>query len=421
MKKYYINFKENLKNDYVNYVINVFLQASRFGNYYLLALTIEKEYYSIFSMILLSSNYLNNSNLGAINGMKKQIPLEQHFMTKEQINSSCSSVFYFNIFSTIFFAFIVSLLLFFTFDKFNLFIFLINIVNAFTVSCLFFFQSYYISKGEFSRLKQVQLLQTIVFCVLLATILLKDLNIYLIISCLFNFLLVIYFYKKESFTYSFDILIIKQHIKVGLPFMITGLLFLLYQSIDRIIITQAGDINLLAIYSFSWLVSSSLNLVTNLGSEFMLNRGANSYGVSKKHILLVKTLLKYNLNIVLVLLPLVISAILVIEYGIPVFLPKYNQAIPVIKYLLVVVFIQSFTLWISNYLYIMDKQKKVIILIIALIVFYLLCIIFVVSYFSHGYTDLIYAQLFLLVNIIYSFSLFFFVRKEIILIIKKLV
>lgn len=421
MKKYYIDFKENLKNDYVNYVINVFLQASRFGNYYLLALTIEKEYYSIFSMILLSSNYLNNSNLGAINGMKKQIPLEKHFMTKEQINSSCSSIFYFNIYSTIFFAFLVSLLLFFTFDKFNLFIFLINIVNAFTVSCLFFFQSYYISKGEFSRLKQVQLSQTIVFCILLASILLKDLNIYLIISCLFNLLLVIYFYKKENFTYSFDILIIKQHIKIGLPFMITGLLFLLYQSIDRIIITQDGDINLLAIYSFSWLVSSSLNLVTNLGSEFMLNRGAINYGLSKNHISLVKTLLKYNLNIILVLLPLVISAILVIEYGVPLFLPKYNQAIPVIKYLLIVVFIQSFTLWISNYLYIMDKQKKVIILIIALIVFYLLCIIFVFSYFSRGYTDLIYAQLFLLVNIIYVFSLFFFVRKEIILTIKKLV
>lgn len=404
--------KTILVNDAMIYFSNGFLQLTKFSSYYLLAKFLNNEVYGTFSIILLTSSYLNNSNIGTINSMKRQIPI--FFGDKKLPSIIPNTIFHFNLLSTFFFSLGLSLYYKSVIDRFDLIYVLLNIIMSVCTSSLFYFQSYFISTRRFDVLKYFQFYQAgILLFTIFSFLIQKSLISFLIIFNTLNLLLILKYYFQYELAIKISVKILKNFIKDGFPIMVVGLVFLLFQSIDRIFLTYNNNLKVFSFYSFSWTVVNSLNLITNIGSEFMLSRAGYEYGKLNDLNELVKNLLRGNFKVIL--LAILASFIIWIftDSIILHYLPHYKETIPIIKYLLIATLLQSLLLWINNLFYILSKQY------ILVWITSIFCVLFLGILYMNKVFDLIsndnqtIVKIYLFVNVLYAFVLYILYYRHI--------
>ena len=83
-----------------NFLANTLQQGLRFLLLYLAAKVLGPAEFAVVSFVLLITGYLLNSNLGAINGIKRQVPLVYSRKGNRFVLSSFFSILNFNLIAT---------------------------------------------------------------------------------------------------------------------------------------------------------------------------------------------------------------------------------------------------------------------------------------------------------------------------------
>lgn len=412
----YLIYIKIVKNYFNNFLANGILQIARFLILFLFARFNSPSDFGILSILLLIANYNVNVNLGAINGLKRQLPLKYIRYNSVELNEINASIFTFNLLMTIISASIIIVFIsdfvsgLSIYDKFNFLIYTISF-NVF-----FFFQTLTISFGDFRYLKKIHYYNSLLLIICISFTFFSR-TFFFAALALSYLLLNIKIFKQK---YDYRLIIKKNHVtenmKIGLPIMIGGFVFLFFQSLDRIFVSKYFPSILLGYYSFAWLLVSSMNLIINLSNDILLQKGARRYSEKENRIMLFKYIHKYMFMMYAIIFFLSIILFFVSGPLINIYYPKYIGSIIILKYLLVSLLIQQLFSGIVNYLYLINKQKSYL-LSITLSLLLEVAIFFTVTNLKFNY--LIYVKTFIIANLIYSFFLTYLVREEILVILKS--
>jgi O-antigen/teichoic acid export membrane protein len=339
----------------LNFIANAVQQGFRFLLLYLTAKVLGPEDFATTSFILLMSSYLLNANLGSINGLKKQIPL---VYLKKQDNTALHafySVFNFNLLSTLLLAGIVAVILNTRFN-YNWAACIILVVLSFTNNIYYSVQAFLTSAGNWKNLSVLQL-----FCAALTVITILSLyySSYPILLSVYagSFLLAsMVFFYRYGYRPVFLKAIIVENIGIGFPVMLSGFIYLMFQTTDRLIISHYYSNTEFGYYSLAWVIVMSLSLLVNVSSEILLQRSASRYSDKNNRNDLRRFIWKHSALLQIVLFITSAFLVLVINYGVPVYLKDYEPAIKIINNIIVAYVIQQMAIGVATYYYIIGKQ-----------------------------------------------------------------
>lgn len=413
MKSLSVIIKNILNKYFLNFFFNFFQQILRFGVLYLAAYKFGPYVFGTISIILLYNGYLLNSNLGAVNGLKRQIPLKYKQISKEEINKVCYSILIFNLASTIFFTFLVCCILFTLkiLTKTNcVYLLSLSICN----SLYFFSQTYIIANQLWKKLQLLQLLST--FCLIITGLVLWFFNkdFFFIFYSLSFLIPAIVILLKEINIAGFNFIYIKENVRIGFPIMIAGLVFFLFQTIDRLVIAKYYTKEVFGIYALATTLVSGFSLFTNLASEIILQKGINYILATRSNSSLRKYYLKITAGATISLIPILVAAYSFFVIIIKGYFPLYLDTLPIILNLIIAYWFQQLCIGFGNYYYIINAQSWYnTMLLIALIISF--CIIGYPYFFKMDDTINILSRRVIFGSIIYSILIIapaFFIKND---------
>ena len=355
MKKLSHFVKKVLSKYFFNFFFNFLQQILRFIVLYLVAHKFGPIVFGTISIVILYNSYLLNANLGAVNGLKRQIPIKYSLIGGLEIKNASYSVLVFNIFSTFFFALIVSAVLF-----------IFKILTA--VNCLhliilsscnsfyFFSQTYVIANQLWRKLQILQFASSLFLIITTLSIWFLGKDFFFLFYSLSFFVPAIIILSKQITKATFDFSFIKENIKIGFPIMVAGLVFFLFQTTDRLVISKYYTKEIFGIYALATTLVSGFGLFTNLASEIILQKGINYILLTNSNVLLRRYLTKITVGVSISLLPILIVAYLGFKLIIENYFPLYITSLPIILNLLCAFFLQQLCIGFGNYYYIIESQ-----------------------------------------------------------------
>jgi O-antigen/teichoic acid export membrane protein len=226
-------------------------------------------------------------------------------------------------------------------------------------------QTYFTATANWSKLFRLQLTCALFLVIALFSLLFYNSTVLLLTYAASFLIASLRFLFNVEMNFKLDKQIIRENLRIGFPIMIAGLIYFLFQTTDRLIVSRNYSKEEFGFYSFAWLLAMSLNMIVNLGSELMLQRAATRYtGISGNNAVF-KFLLRYSLLIQAGLIAITLVLMIGIYYLLPVYLSAYVDAIPVIRNILIAYVIQQLGLAAANYYLIVGRQRLYNILLIV--------------------------------------------------------
>ena len=338
-----------------NFAANIFQQGLRFIILYAAAKKLGPKEFGIFSILLLVSSYLMNANLGAVNGLKRQIPLIYAGIGERYSLHAFFSVLNFNLVATFLFALISSLILF-RYYGFEPLAAIALLILSLSSNIYYSIQTFFTSTGNWNGLLRLQLLCGFFLSLALLSTIFADYKILVITYSLCFLLASLHFVFINGYRPAFDIKIIKENVKVGFPIMISGFIYLLFQSTDRLIVSYYHSNATFGSYSFAWVIVMSLNLVVSLSSEMILQKAATYFARVNSKKALFHYISRHSALFLIALAFIAFLLLVVIRYAIPIYFPEYIESIPVINNIVIAYVIQQTAMGVANYYYIIGRQ-----------------------------------------------------------------
>ncbi len=339
-----------------NFLANTLQQGLRFLLLYLAAKVLGPAEFAVVSFVLLITGYLLNSNLGAINGIKRQVPLVYSRKGNRFVLSSFFSILNFNWIATFIASLAAALVLYFYY-RYDLGVSILMVFIALSFNTYFAVQTYFTCTGSWLDLFRLQLLCAGLLIIVSLSLFFESTPIFFFTYASSFALAALFFFVKKGYQLRFDRAIIRENIGVGFPVMISGFIYLLFQTTDRLIVSHFYTDEDFGYYSFAWVLVLTLNLVVNMSSEIILQKAATYHSHVHSKGLLLKYLLKYSLLVQLALCIVTVLLIAAAKYAIPVYFNEYTPAIPVITNLIIAYLIQQLALGAANFYYIIGRQK----------------------------------------------------------------
>lgn len=338
-----------------NFAVNMLQQGMRFLILYIAAKQLGPKEFGIISLVLLVVNYLLNANLGAINGLKRQIPLIYAGKGGDTSLSAFFSVLNFNWIATIFVSVIAAFVMNATYDL-NLAACILMVLLSVSTNTYFSVQAYFTSTGNWGNLFRLQLICSLLLIVTLTSLFFSN-HIILLASYTISFLLAaLLFFYKNGYRFVLNKAVIKENVSIGFPIMISGFVYLIFQTTDRLIVSHYYSKEQFGFYSLAWVLVMSLNLLINLSSEMLLQRAASRYAQIPDKVDLLKYILKHAALLQAVLVIVSMLLLIVIRIAIPMYLSDYEPALPIIYNIVFAYVIQQLALGVANYYYITGQQ-----------------------------------------------------------------
>lgn len=167
--------------------------------------------------------------------------------------------------------------------------------------------------------------------VILITPYLKIYTIFLVNIIVFSF--GIYFLRKSlTFPFSFTINneIFRKSLKIGIPFTIATLTLGLYKYSERILLVEFISATALGFFSFALMISNSITILFKASIKVRIQDIWRLVG-AKEFKRLNKMVIKESLILTCFAILLIPFIWLGADFFIPIFLPKYTEAIPIIR------------------------------------------------------------------------------------------
>lgn len=219
--------------------------------------------------------------------------------------------------------------------------------------------------------------------------------------------------RSELSTFSQNKKLISDTFRLGLPIAITGLSFLLYTSIDRLLIKYYFDDVELGYYSIAIMLLSGVLMIPKTIAQMIYPRMSNSWG-KYGNVKGMRYWIKKSKNYAIIsIIPITIILYLLTPYLIEFFLPKYIVSIQYIKMLLLSGPAYIIIMGYGNALNVLKRQKNYLYIIISSIVFNL--IVSLSIYYVNG-SSLAFAIGTVLAYYYYALTLHFYTQ----MILKKL-
>ena len=196
--------------------------------------------------------------------------------------------------------------------------------------------------------------------------------------------------------------------KVGLPIMIIGLSFLLYTSIDRLLIKHFFNAKELGYYSIAIMLLSGVLMIPKTISQMIYPRVSNSWGKYKNYKGVKYWIRKSKFYSIVSIIPITLILFFLAPIAIEVFLSKYLISINFIKVLLLSGPAYIIIAGYGNALNVLKRQKEYFYIIIASIAFNLIVSLLGYYYFN---SSLAFAVGTTLAYYFYAFLLHFYTRK----------
>lgn len=355
MKSFIELLKKGLSKFFFNFLSNFIQQGLRFLVLYLAAYKLGPAVFGTISVIILYSSYLLNSNLGAINGLKRQIPIKYKLVGKDEVDAASFSVLIFNVISTFVFTSIVCIFLV-TSKTLDLLDSLYLLVLSVCSSNYFFAQTYVIANQLWTKLQSLQFIASAFLSVSVVVLWFFGKSLFLISYSISFLIPAIIILSKQMKMSIFRLSFIKENLKIGFPIMIAGFIFFFFQTTDRLIVSKNYDKEIFGVYALATTLISGFGLFTNLASEIILQKGINYFVLTKSKSLLRRYLGKITIGVTISLLPILILAYLFFQFIIENYFPLYGTSLPIIKNLLCAFFLQQLCIGFGNYYYIIGAQ-----------------------------------------------------------------
>jgi O-antigen/teichoic acid export membrane protein len=348
----------------INFVANIFQQGVRFLILYVSAKILGPAQFATLSLLLLLANYLLNSNLGAINGIKRQIPLFYTKKGNDYVLGTFFSILNFNWIATAITSILVGFALYSYFD-YSFMMCLLLMLIAFLGNTYFSVQTYFISTGKWQKLFKLQITCAFLLAITFLTIYTSNITVLLIAYAASFGVSSFSFFLKYGYQVKLDSSVVRENITVGFPVMLSGFIYLFFQTTDRLLVSYYYPKQEFGYYSFAWVLVLTLNLVVNLSSEIILQRGATFYSNVQDKIRLFNYLLKYSMLLQALLVIVALLLLIAVRYLVPIYFEAYKQSIPIIINLVIAYLIQQLALCAANFYYIIGKQNVYNIMLIA--------------------------------------------------------
>ncbi|MBW1697325.1 MAG: oligosaccharide flippase family protein [Deltaproteobacteria bacterium] len=305
-------------------------QAGRFLHGYFGAFLLGPALYGLWQGVRLILNYGVYINLGTIYGMERQIPFYKGKRDYHRLKLTESVIFVFNILVTSVLAIaVISAGISWRSDQ-NLRIALIFVGLILWAKLIQAYYTYYMRANQ-----KFELLSIIggvdFFCSII--------SIYLIyqggfVGFLSGFLLrgvvtlfVAIRLSNSKLELKWDSETFKENIYFGFPLMLGGIVSVLFQSIDRVIILSFLDIEQLGFYSLGILVIRPLSMIMNSVLNVVFPKMTEAYG-SNEHPESIRKYVQKPLRAVGCIAPVIIGFIhLNLFMLVTIFLPKYQAGI----------------------------------------------------------------------------------------------
>jgi O-antigen/teichoic acid export membrane protein len=198
-----------------NFAANIFQQGLRFIVLYAAAKKLGPKEFGVFSMVLLVSNYLLNSGLGAVNGLKRQIPLVYSGRGEKFTLDAFFSVLNFNLCATFIFTAIASLVLI-NFYGFEPAAGIVLILLSLSANTYFSIQTFFTSTGNWNNLLKLQLLCGLFLSLAVLSTFFFNYIILTIAYALCFLFASLRFFVVHGYRPIFDMKVIRENVNVGL-------------------------------------------------------------------------------------------------------------------------------------------------------------------------------------------------------------
>ncbi|MBX2931655.1 MAG: oligosaccharide flippase family protein [Chitinophagaceae bacterium] len=330
-------------------------QGLRFLVLYLAAYKLGPALFGTINIILLYNSYLLNANLGAVNGLKRQIPIKYKLIGGTDAEKASFNILLFNTVSSIFWGTVIAVL-FFLYNVLNLKDSIYLVVLCVCNGAYFYVQTLVIANQYWNKLKLLQAGCSLVLLLSAIALWFLGKDAFLWVYALSFLLPAIMLILREVKIYPFDFSYIKENIKIGFPIMIAGLVFFLFQTMDRLIITKNYPKEAMGFYALATTLVAGYALITNLASEIILQKGIAYYIKVGANTKLRAYLFKITGAVLVCLLPILTVAYFLFKFIIEDYFPAYTSSLPIILNLTIAFFLQQCCIGTGNYYYIVRRQ-----------------------------------------------------------------
>jgi O-antigen/teichoic acid export membrane protein len=169
-------------------------------------------------------------------------------------------------------------------------------------------------------------------------------------------ILILIFLSKEHFRFSLKKEELKHLIKVGIPLVLLGFMFVNLTNIDRIVVVKMLGAEKLGYYSVSIMMGNIIYNVSNMASVVLYPRFQEIYGKNDDKREVYRVMQKIIKLIWFPLIILVLCGIVFLPYLVEILIPKYIAGITSMKILLCGIYFLSLSVFYRNYLVTINKQ-----------------------------------------------------------------
>lgn len=180
--------------------------------------------------------------------------------------------------------------------------------------------------------------------------------------------LTVYMYLgKETFRFSLNLEDLRHLIKIGIPLVLLGFMFVNLTNVDRIVIIKMLGLEKMGLYSIAIMMGNIVHNIANMGSIVLYPRFQETYAKNddKKEVFSVMT--KTIKVLWLPLLAIVLLGVLVFPPLVRMLLPKYTGGIEAMKIFLFGIYFLSLAMFCSNFLVTINRQTVSLVACVAVV------------------------------------------------------
>jgi O-antigen/teichoic acid export membrane protein len=169
----------------------------------------------------------------------------------------------------------------------------------------------------------------------------------------------------------FDLNILKEISKVGIPIFLVGLIFSLWSTIQNTFVLKMGGAEQFGLFQLALMIEASLGVVALSVSQVVYPKMAYAYGAGKKISDLLKISFKPITAVFLFFIPIIIISWIFLPYAVNGIIPKYIEGVAAGRWTLLLLLISI--LDVNNNLFnVLKRQKDYLISILIGILVYIL-------------------------------------------------
>ena len=167
---------------------------------------------------------------------------------------------------------------------------------------------------------------------------------------------ILIFLSKEHFRFFLKKEELKHLIKIGIPLVLIGFMFVNLTNIDRIVVIKMLGAEKLGIYSVAIMMGNIIYNVSNMASVVLYPRFQEIYGKNDDKREVYRVMQKIIKLIWFPLIILVLCGVVFLPYLVEILIPKYIAGITSMRILLCGIFFLSLSIFYRNYLVTINKQ-----------------------------------------------------------------